>query len=64
MVDLAFTLWVLRALDGKGQPAIRAEFSACVLLPGREAVSVLIGLDLGGIAGYDALRNDDRRLKM
>ena len=64
MVNLAFTLRVLRALDGKREAAIRPEFAACILLPGREAVSVLIGLGLGGISGSDALRHDDRRLKM
>jgi hypothetical protein len=64
VVDLAFALWVFRALNGEGQPAIRAELSACVLLPGREAASLLVGLGLGGIAVYDALGNDDRRLKM
>jgi len=64
VVDLALALWVFRALDGQGQSAIRAEFSACVLLPGREAVSVLVSLGVGGTAGYDALGNDDRLLKM
>src|SRR6476660_3823943 len=64
MVDLAFALRVLRALDGKGQAAIRAEFPAGVLLPGGEGTSKAGGFSAGRIAGHHALGHDDRPLKM
>jgi hypothetical protein len=64
VVNLAFTLRVFRALNGKGQAAIRAKFATGVLLPGGKGTPKPGGLSTGRIAGHHALCHYNRPLKM
>ena len=64
MIDLAVAPRIFGTLDRKGQTAVRAEFLAGVLLPGRETAPVLVGLGRNSARGHHTLGHNDRPLEL
>ena len=58
VINFAFSLGILGALDGKGQPAIGAELRAGVLLIGGEGTAMLIDTRGARIRGLHATGDD------
>ena len=63
VVDLAISLRVFCTLDSQGDPAIRAELPACVLLPRREPAPALVGFGLSCRSGLRTSSDDQRGLE-
>src|SRR5690348_2822350 len=62
MVDFAGAARVLGALNGQGNPTVRAELVAGVLLVSGETMAELIRLGFGSLGVGASFRNDDRPL--